>query len=96
MSNKGEKEKEYLKLIEQLKNDKSQREIMPEESFNLDGVAEPENFKLLTEHWKFLSKKRKTVIGEDEKELSERIGIISQYMIQARFGDRNVGRFNTF
>lgn len=89
----NQSKREIDALIELLKKDES---IRVKKDFNYNqNMEHPEEYWLLAEHLVYLMEKKKKVDSEIEKQnISMQIHKVNQYMEWAKYGDRNIGRFN--
>ena len=85
MQNKSERER----LIEKISQDYSQRIHISKDELDLSNIAEPEQYLILAEHWRYL-----LITDEQKKDIQEKIYKVQQFMREAEFGDKNVDRFN--
>ena len=90
MQNKSERER----LIEKISQDYSQRIHISKDELDLSNIAEPEQYLILAEHWRYLLRLKKSLTDEQKKDIQEKIYKVQQFMREAEFGDKNVDRFN--
>lgn len=85
---------ERKRLIERLKKDKSERIEIPKEVEKEFNAVDKNDYIILAEHWQYLMKKQKEVDESKKAEIADRIFQVQAYMMIAKSGDRNIGRFN--
>lgn len=90
---KSEREVKYKELIEMLKANTDLLADIPDDLGT--GYEEVEEYRLLAGYWKYLMKKKKNSNSDEQKELSNKISEVQEYLLIAQFGDKNIKRFNT-
>lgn len=97
MLDKSQREKIRLQFLQRLRQDNNVRAVLPRDFYdNLkdEDIAELDDYILLAQHRRYLSNKKKMAQSETEKkQLLNEIFTTQQYMLIAKFGDKNIGRF---
>lgn len=95
---KSERDRRYFKMIEKLKSNPDMLADIPD--YIGEDCEEKEEYRLLVGHWRYLLQQKKNARKAQDPELAEEIGKsifeVQQYMLMAQFGDRNIGRFNSW
>lgn len=89
---------DFERLIEELRRNQSIRATIPQTDIDRiranTNIENEDEYWLLAEYLKYLKIQKREKDNQRTDELIEQIHNVERYLLEAQFGDRNIGRFN--